>query len=430
MGSSTKPSMPPTPPSSRPARRRCRRAIVGRRWSSSTGSIPPRRGSAAGSCGSRTSRSSTSSRDAPSSPSSFRRTARRSGSRTRSRRSSTIPRPRGACGRSSRRSARGSARREPSTARRASCSAVRHTVPGTARGYNRFVPRSMTGYGAAESSGAKGRFRAELRGINARFLEVRVRVPALLVPYDSERRRRLAETFRRGRLDLSVTFEAAPSADAPVRLHAGLAKAYLDAALALRRDLGLSGELGVADVLALPGVLEAVDGTGADPEMNAIAMRAVDAAAREVDGMRRAEGAATAADITARITKLSALREAVAARAGEVPAAIKRKLEERLRKLGVEAAVDPSRLAQEVAYLADKADIMEELARYEAHLARCRALLATDEPVGKTLEFLAQELHRETNTIGSKSSDALISGHVLEMKTEIERIREQVMNLE
>lgn len=288
----------------------------------------------------------------------------------------------------------------------------------------------MTGYGAAESSGPRGRFRAELRGINARFLEIRVRVPALLVPFESELRRRLGESFRRGRLDLSVTFEAAPDAAAPVRMHVGIAKAYLDAAMELRRDLGLTGELGLVEILALPGVLETADAGVADSEMHRLAMTAVDAAAREVDGMRRAEGAATAADIGARIEKLAALRAAVAARAEEVPAAVKRKLEERLRKLGVEAAIDPSRLAQEVAYLADKSDIMEELARYESHLTRCRTLLASDEPVGKTLEFLAQELHRETNTIGSKSSDAGISGHVLEMKTEIERIREQVMNLE
>jgi len=292
------------------------------------------------------------------------------------------------------------------------------------------MPHSMTGYGAAESSGSKGRFRAELRGINSRFLEVRVRVPAMLVPFESELRKRLGEIFRRGRLDLSVTFEPAPEAAAPVRLHAGVAKAYLDAAMGLRRDLGLNGDLGVVDLLGLPGVLETTGADIADEETHRLAMRAVDAAAKEVESMRLAEGAATVADICARIDRLAALRESVAARAGEVPLAVKRKLEERLRKLGLEASVDPMRLAQEVAYLADKADIMEELARYEAHLTRCRTLLGSDEPVGKTLEFLAQELHRETNTIGSKSSDAAISGYVLEMKTEIERIREQVMNLE
>jgi uncharacterized protein (TIGR00255 family) len=288
----------------------------------------------------------------------------------------------------------------------------------------------MTGYGAAEAAGPQGRFRVELRGINARFLEVRVRVPATLVPFEADFRRRIGEMFRRGRLDLAVTWEAAPETGTPVRLHAGLAKAYLDAAMELRRDLGLSGELGLAEILALPGVLESADAGPADPALRDQAMKAVDGAAKEVEAMRRAEGLATAQDIGARIEKLAALREAVAACAEEVPSTVRRKLEERLRKLGVEAAVDPSRLAQEVAYLADKSDIMEELARFEAHLARCRSLLVSDEPVGKTLEFLAQELHRETNTIGSKSSDAGISGHVLEMKTEIERIREQVMNLE
>ena len=114
-----------------------------------------------------------------------------------------------------------------------------------------------------------------------------------------------------------------------------------------------------------------------------------------------------------------------------MPAATQRKLQERLSRLGVEASVDPGRLAQEVAYLADRSDIAEELARLEAHIQRCREALAKqNEPVGKTLEFLAQELHRETNTIGSKSGDLEVSGWVLEMKSEIERVREQVLNLE
>jgi guanylate kinase len=149
-----------------------------------------------------------------------------------------------------------------------------------------------------------------------------------------------------------------------VRLHAGVAKAYLDAAMGLRRDLGLSGDLGVVDLLGLPGVLETSGADVADEETHRLAMSAVDAAAKEVrfDAPRR--GGRHRSPTSARgSTSSRLLRESVAARAGEVPLAVKRKLEERLRKLGLEASVDPTRLAQEVAYLADKADIMEELAR-------------------------------------------------------------------
>ena len=293
------------------------------------------------------------------------------------------------------------------------------------------VARSMTGYGSGESSGARGRFRAELRGINARFLEVRVRVPPMLGPFEADFRRRIGESFHRGRLDLSLVWESVGEAQAPIKLNAGLARAYLEAAERLRKELLLGGELSLLEVLSLPGVIEIVRAETVDTELRDLALLAVTAAVREADGMRRSEGAALTADIAMRLERLAELKGTVAARADAVPASVQKKLQDRLARLGVDAAVDPARLAQEVAYLADRSDIMEELARLDAHLARCGETLAkADEPVGKTLEFLAQELHREVNTIGSKSSDVEISGCVLRMKTEIERVREQVMNLE
>jgi uncharacterized protein (TIGR00255 family) len=289
----------------------------------------------------------------------------------------------------------------------------------------------MTGFGAGEADGPKGRFRAELRGINSRFLEVRVRVPQMLAPFEADLRRRIGETFSRGRLDLSMTWEPAGESEAPVRLNPAAAKAYLQAGIQLRSALGLHGEIGLVELLALPGVVETVRPESADPELRELALQALDGAVRAADGMRRAEGAATVADILARIERLCALRAKVAARSADVPAAAQRRLQERLARLGLDAQVDPGRLAQEVAYLADRSDIAEELARLEAHFQRCRETLARDaEAVGKTLEFLSQELHRETNTIGSKSGDLEISGWVLEMKAEIERVREQVLNLE
>lgn len=289
----------------------------------------------------------------------------------------------------------------------------------------------MTGYGSAESAGPWGRFRAELRGINSRFLEVRVRAPVALAPYEADFRKRISESFRRGRLDLVLTWEPTDDARTPVALNTAVARAYMEAADRLRQELRVGGDLDVADILKFPGVAETMRSEVADPAMRDQTFAAIDAAIRDAAEMRQAEGAALGTDIQARIDNVAALKEQIAARAALVPAAARKKLEERLARLGVDPSFDPIRLAQEVAYLADKSDIAEELTRLEAHVDRCRLVLSRDDqPAGKILEFLAQELHREANTIGSKSSDVAISGLVLDLKTEIERIREQVLNLE
>jgi len=293
------------------------------------------------------------------------------------------------------------------------------------------VPRSMTGYGAGEAEGTLGRARSELRGVNARFLEVRARIPQSLAPFEADFRRRIGEAFLRGRIDLTLSWEASEGAPSPFGLNADAVRAYLEVAKRLREEFGLEGRLEIVETLALPGVVEIDRPEVATSGMRDLALEAIGAALREMDAMRRAEGEATALDIAARLDAIAGLREQILARAEAVPMNAKKKLQERLARLGLDDGLDPARLAQEVAFLADRADIAEELARLSAHLERARETLSRqDEPVGKTLEFLAQELHRETNTIGSKTSDAEISGWVLQMKTEIERIREQVQNLE
>lgn len=289
----------------------------------------------------------------------------------------------------------------------------------------------MTGFGAGESAGPPGRFRAELRAVNARFLELKPRLPAMLTPYEAELRRMVGDAVRRGRIDLAVSWEPSEGVESSLRVDIEVARAYLEAADRLRGDLLLPGEIGLVQMLSLPGVVEAARSEPASPELKELAFEAVGTALRGMDAMRRAEGEATVVDLTARLEALSGLRRQILSRADAVPSMAQKRLQERLARLGVDPTLDPARLAQEVAYLAERSDIAEELARLDAHLERCRGLLVKeDEPVGKSLEFVAQELHRETNTIGSKTQDADIAGWILEMKTEIERIREQAQNLE
>ena len=289
----------------------------------------------------------------------------------------------------------------------------------------------MTGFGAAEVAGPRGRFRAELRSVNGRFLEVRLRVPPMMAASEGEFRKRIAAVFSRGRLDLSLSWEPSELEAPPIRVNTALARAYLEAANRLGQELGLLGEVTLVQVLGLPGVVESLRLEEAPKELLDLAMETLGAAIERVDSGRRAEGDATAADLMAHLERLACLRGEVVSRAETVPAEAKTRLEERLARLGTDSAADPARLAQEVAYLADRSDISEELSRLLAHLERARGTLeGSDLSLGKGLEFLAQEMLRETNTIGSKSSDAAISGQVLEMKGIIEKIREQAQNLE
>ena len=293
------------------------------------------------------------------------------------------------------------------------------------------MARSMTGYGAGEAAGASGCMRAEMRGVNGRFLEIRPRMPSMLISFEPEVRRLVGERVLRGRVDVTLDWQPSPESAPPFRINPQTARAYLDASRRLREELQLKGEMSLVDVLGLPGVVESIRGEEASPEMKDLAVTALGEALAALDAMRTAEGEKTVKDILGRLGTIEGVRTRIAGRADTVPAAAKRRLEERLARLGVETAVDPARLAQEVAYLADRADIAEELMRLGAHIGRSREALGRPrEPVGKALEFLAQELHREINTIGSKNVDNEIAGWVLEAKAEIERIREQAQNLE
>jgi len=289
--------------------------------------------------------------------------------------------------------------------------------------------RSMTGFGRGAHTGAAYRVQVEIRSVNHRYREIVARVPRELPGLEEPIRARVAGEVARGRVDVFVTAEALPGTRT-TRIDTKLARRYHDALEALGRELGVAGGVELSLLASLPGVIALEEGAADTEACWRDVAPALDQALAALGAMRRAEGAALAADLEAAAERLGRRVEEVEARAPLVVEAYRARLVQRIQDLAGDVSVDPDRLAAEVVVFADRADLTEELVRLRSHLAQFRAALGVDEPVGRKLDFLLQEMNREVNTIGAKAHDAELAGTVVEMKTEIERMREQVQNVE
>ncbi|MBI3566782.1 MAG: YicC family protein [Gemmatimonadetes bacterium] len=286
----------------------------------------------------------------------------------------------------------------------------------------------MTGFGAAEGLVGNTRVAVDLRSVNHRFFNPSLKLPSELSRWESEVREALRRRIARGHVSVSARIER--SADGMAAIDEAR---FAEAAAKLRglRDkYGLGGDVDVATVLRMPDVIH-----GATEEMEGTAeelVAVVEAAAAALGTMREAEGQRMADVIRERLDLVEAAVGRIAARAPERVVAQRERLRENVKVLAGGVAVDEQRLAQEIAILADRLDVGEELDRFASHITAFRNTLAAKdgEPVGKRLGFLLQELLREANTTGSKANDATIQKDVLLVKEELERIREQVENLE
>jgi uncharacterized protein (TIGR00255 family) len=291
------------------------------------------------------------------------------------------------------------------------------------------VPLSMTGFGAAEGPVAGGRLRIEIRTVNHRYFHLAARLPSELVALEGELRERLRRDFERGHLAVQARWVEQPVRAEELKLDLERARALVARLRELQSALSLPGEVSLELVARQPEVF-GTDGRGA-PEIGWAEVEPVVAqAAAECRAMRRREGEALARELSHRLDLLEAGGAAVAGRAPERLVRERDRLRASVRELLDGRAVDEQRLAQEIAFLADKLDITEELVRFRAHLAAAREALAADRPAGKQLGFLAQELGREVNTMGAKANDPGIAQQVIGMKGELEKFREQLENLE
>jgi uncharacterized protein (TIGR00255 family) len=292
--------------------------------------------------------------------------------------------------------------------------------------------RSMTGYGRAEVSGPRISAAVECRSVNHRHLDISLKLPRALAVYEPDARRLIQAAVQRGRVDVSATLTpAGGGSGTTLSVNAAQAREYATAARAVADELRLTATLRVEWLLAQPGVLTRDTEPAVAPEEGwALVAQALEAALADLVARREAEGKALAQELGALHETLEAQMALVAAR---VPVAQTRRmtrLRERIQALLGEIPVDEGRLATEVAALAERADITEELARLRVHLGDLRARIDEGGQVGRPLDFLIQEINREVNTVGSKADDLEISQAVIAAKATLEKIREQVQNIE
>ena len=289
---------------------------------------------------------------------------------------------------------------------------------------------SMTGYGRAERVLNGHDIAVELRSVNSRYFEYSSRFPRSCAFMEDKLKKLVAARASRGKVELGLTIQTVDAADTQVQINWGLAKSYRAALCLMAEQMDLKNDMTVGMLTRFPEVLTQTTAQ-ADPdalwqEVQSVAAEAVEAFV----AMRAAEGAKLKEDILGRLTRIETLvAEIEKSSAGRVQAYTER-LYARLQELLGDRSIEESRLVTEAALFADKTAIDEETVRLHSHVEQYRSILASDEPVGRKLDFLTQELNREANTIGSKCQDVSITRLVVELKSEIEKIREQIQNLE
>lgn len=289
----------------------------------------------------------------------------------------------------------------------------------------------MTGFGRGEAKGEGVSWIAECSSVNRKALEVVVNLPRNLVELESAVRTRVGAAVSRGRISVSIQRDAAATAGSVLRVDESLAEQYLRALERLAERFGFADERPrLSDLPRFPGVFQIEQAEVEAGTAWPLIEQALDGALAGLIAMRTAEGASLGTDIAGRLQTLDGLLAAIRVLAPSVAGQYRRNLRQRLEEAGMPLPLDDERLVREIALFADRCDVSEEITRAGSHLKQFRACLESSEPMGRSMDFLSQELFREFNTLGSKASLAEIAHLVVTAKTEIEKIREQVQNVE
>jgi uncharacterized protein (TIGR00255 family) len=293
----------------------------------------------------------------------------------------------------------------------------------------------MTGYANAQVIESGWSLRISVRSVNHRFLDLHLRVPEGFEPLEPRIRQIVREHVRRGHLDVTLHYD--PAGAAAVGVNREVATAYLQAVNSLREEFGIETQPDLAAILRLPGVIGPAAASIEEDlaRLETAVARCLAESLDKLDHMREEEGNHLREEMSARLRSVTRLAAEIEPLADRVRPAFAKRLEQRLKDLLSEAQLDPTRLAQEAAIAAERSDVSEELARLRSHVQQFEALLAGSSDIGKKLDFLLQEMQRETNTLlsktpGSEAEGLEITRRALEMKSEIEKLREQVQNIE
>ena len=290
--------------------------------------------------------------------------------------------------------------------------------------------RSMTGYGRREARWQRGSVTVEVRAVNHRFLEVVTRLPRSLSDLEEPFKKAVQQRCLRGRVEVTVSLGGEKGGARTVSLDRALARQYHQALRELQKDLRIGGAIDIALLSGFRDIVVVADEPGDGSRLGRLALRLLSGALGDADRMRRREGAALAKEIKDRLHSIRKAKRQIVERAPEVAREAFARMKARVEKLLGSEPPDVGRLNQELAIYADRYDITEELVRLESHMVQFDHALRRNGSVGKTLDFLLQEMGREANTIGSKAADAEIASQVVHIKAELEKIREQVQNVE
>lgn len=292
------------------------------------------------------------------------------------------------------------------------------------------MPQSMTGFGSGRGTEGAEDISVELKSVNHKFCEVKTRLPRELQTLEPVAVKQIKAKLTRGAVDLTVKRASRSTTGTVPVVDVALVKEYRRAFKELAHAAGLTDDVRLRDLMQQPGVLK-LEEPAVDLAASAVALeRAIDQALEALGKMRSVEGVAIEKDLLARLTDVEVRVVRLKVLAPQAVTEHQQRLTERIAELAKGITVDPQRLAQEVALFAERTDVAEELTRLSSHIVQFKTLLQGKEPAGRQLDFLVQEMHREVNTTGSKSQHPEISNHVVALKAELERIREQVQNVE
>lgn len=290
--------------------------------------------------------------------------------------------------------------------------------------------KSMTGYGKGQTSHNGRQVTIEVKAVNHRFLDLNLKLPKGFLFLDDLIRKTLAKVVSRGHLDVYVTYDNQSEDKGSYVCNNQLGKDFYFLGELLSREIGIENDLTISSIMKAPDVLERVMPEENEEELKNLVVLSLASALTSLEEMRIAEGAEIKKDLTSKLDALKKMRDEIEKLAPKVEADYREKLTQRISEYLAMPELDEQRIVTEVALFSDRCAIDEELTRLKSHFKQFDVLLASDEPTGRKLDFLLQEINRETNTIGSKANFIDITNLVLKMKNEIEKIREQVQNIE
>ncbi len=289
--------------------------------------------------------------------------------------------------------------------------------------------KSMTGYGKGSLSENLRNYQIEIKTVNHRYLDISVKMPRALSYLEEEVKKIISEKIKRGKIEVFITFENNSTEGKEIKINTEIAKIYIDELKKLADQENISSNIEVTEISKYPDVLS-IQNTQDDEQIKEELLKATNLAVEKLVEMRQIEGNKLAEDIMKRIQYIKQKIEKISTLSTGLIEEYVVKLETRIKEILKSQEIDESRLAQEVVIYADKCSIEEEVTRLKSHISQFEKLLYSEEAIGKKLDFIIQEMNRETNTIGSKANNLEITNGVIDIKTEIENIREQVQNIE